>query len=168
MDVSTGLASFGALTEMLGLLVNERDRQKALAIQIEFTNKLLEAQTHLSQLQGTVIDQQRLVATLEQRLRDMSAREAEKERYVLSKVGTEREFFAYRLRGATELGERADEVDHFVCQPCLDGGKKVVLSGNGEGYWECPACKSGAMTGPAAVQGEGMTRRRRSNLLSGY
>lgn len=146
MDFSTGLASFSAMSDLFALLVNERDRQKATAIQVEFTNKLIEAQTHLSQLQGTVIEQQRLIASLEQRVRDMSAREAEKERYVLSKVGSHREFFAYRLRGAAELVERADEIDHFLCQPCFDSGKKVVLSGNGEGYWECPVCRHGSQT----------------------
>jgi hypothetical protein len=168
MDVSTGLASFAALSDLVGLLVNERDRQKAAAIQIEFTNKLLEAQTHLTQLQGTVIEQQRLVATLEQRVRDMAARETEKARYVLAKVGTEREFFAYALRPAAELEERCDEVAHFLCQPCFDADKKVVLIGNGDGYWECPVCKTHAMTGPAAAQGGGATRRSRSSILDGY
>lgn len=150
MDVSTGLASFSALKEIAGLLVNERDRQKAAAIQIEFTNKLIEAQAHLTQLLGTVIDQQGRIGTLEQRVRDMQAREAEKARYVLSKMGTEREFFAYRLRATTELQEGIGEVDHFICQPCFDGGKKVVLSGNGDGYWECPACKHGAQVSAGA------------------
>lgn len=167
MDVSTGLASFGALTEMLGLLVNERDRQKALTIQIEFTNKLLEAQTHLSQLQGTVIDQQRLIATLEQRVRDMAAREAEKERYVLAKLGTEREFFAYRLRGSAELVERADELSHFICQPCFETGKKVVLNGNGDGFWECTSCNRGGQLFPGTPV-ERTSRRRRDDLLEGY
>lgn len=150
MDVSTGLASFSALKEIAGLLVNERDRQKAAAIQIEFTNKLIEAQAHLTQLLGTVIDQQGRIGALEQRVRDMQACEAEKARYVLSKVGTEREFFAYRLRAAAELQEGCGEVDHFLCQPCFDGGKKVVLSGNGSGYWECPACKHGAQVSAVA------------------
>lgn len=167
MDISTGLASFSALSEMVGLLVNERDRQKAAVIQIEFTNKLLEAQTHLSQLQGTVIEQQRLVSALEQRIRDMTAREAEKERYALAKVGAEREFFAYRLRAAAELVERADEVSHFLCQPCFDAGKKAVLVGNGDGYWECPVCKFGAQAEPARPI-QYATRRRRQDLLDGY
>lgn len=166
MDISTGLASFSALSEIVGLLVNERDRQKAAALQIDFTNKLLEAQTHLSQLQGTVIEQQRLVSALEQRIRDMTAREAEKERYVLAKVGAEREFFAYRLRAATELVERADEVSHFICQPCFEAGKKIVLSGNGDGFWECPVCKHGALVEPAKPMGCLTTRR--EDWLDGY
>ncbi len=40
-------------------------------------------------------------------------------------------------------GPRRREVAHFLCQPCFDGGKKVVLAGNGDGYWWCPVCKHG-------------------------
>lgn len=167
MDVSTGLASLRAAVELGGLLVNERDRQKAAAIQIDFTNKLTEAQTQLMELLGTVIDQQRLIATLEKRVREMEASKAEKERYVLSKIGTEREFFAYRLRPSAELVERADEVEHFVCHPCFEGGKKVVIHGNGDGYWECPVCKDGAQVTPVTPISR-VTRRGRSDLLAGY
>ena len=167
MDVSTGIASLRGLVEISGLLVNERDRQKAAAIQIEFTNKVIEAQTHLLELLGTVIDQQRQIGALEQRCSDMAAAQAEKQRYVLAKVGTEREFFAYRLRASAELVERADEVEHFACQPCLEGGKKVVLSGNGDGYWECPVCKHGAQAGPATPI-QHVTRHGRGNLIAGY
>lgn len=168
MDLSTGIASLQGLAHLVGLLVNERDSQKAAAIQIEFSNKLIEAQTHLTQLLGTVIDQQGRIGTLEQRLRDMVAVQAEKERYVLAKVGTEREFFAYALRDLAEQKERRTEVAHFACQPCFELGKKVVLSGNGDGYWECPACKHGAQTGATSLGSVGGRVRIRQELLDGY
>jgi hypothetical protein len=168
MDFSTGIASLQGLANLVGLLVNERDSQKAAAIQIEFSNKLIEAQAHLAQLLGTVIDQQGRIGALEQRVRDMEAVQAEKERYVLAKVGTEREFFAYALRDAAELKERRTEVAHFACQPCFELGKKVVLSGNGSGYWECPACKHGAQTGVTSFGGVGGQTRSRRDLLAGY
>ena len=155
------------LVELGKGLVNERDRQKAAAIQIEFTNKLIELQTHVQQLLGTVIDKQGLISSLEQRVRDLEASQAEKERYVLAKLGTEREFYAYRLRPSAELLQRADEVEHFVCQPCFEADKKVVLSGNGGGYWECPVCKHGAQAGPATPMSH-VTRRSREDLLRGY
>jgi hypothetical protein len=131
-----------------GLLVKERNREKAVSIQIDFSNKLIEVQAKLSELLGTVIEQQRLIPVLEQRIRNMEAQAAEKQRYVLAKVGSEGEFFAYRLRPPAELKERADEAPHFLCQPCFDAGQKAVLIGNGEGYWECPVCKVGAQTTP--------------------
>lgn len=146
MDVSPLLPSLTSAAELGRLWIGERDRQKAAAIQIELTDKITQAQTHVSQLLGAVIDQQALIATLNQRVRDMAAHEAEKERYVLAKVGTDREFFAYRLKAPAELADRADEISHFVCQPCFERGQKVVLCGNGAGYGERPVCKLGAQT----------------------
>lgn len=146
MDFSTGIASLRAVVDLSGLLINERDRQKAASIQVDLTNQVIQAQAQLLELLGAVIDQQRLVPALEQRIRDLEATKTEKERYLLAQVGTEREFFAYALRAHGELVERQSEVSHFVCQPCLEGGKKVVLCGNGDGYWECPVCKHGAQT----------------------
>ncbi len=167
VEIGTAIAALSALKDLGAGLVNERDRQKAAAIQVEFTNKLIEAQAQLTELLGTVISQQGKIGVLEKHVRDMEAAKAEKERYVLAKVGTEREFFAYRLRTSTELVERPDEVSHFVCQPCFESGKKVVLSGNGDGYWECAVCKHGAQVGPATPINH-VTRRSRSDLLEGY
>lgn len=168
MEFASAIASFSALKDLGAALIGERDRQKAAAIEVEFNKQLIEAQTHLAQLLGTVIDQQGRIGTLEKRVRDMEAAQAEKERYVLAKVGTEREFFAYRLRDPAELTERVDEVEHFICQPCFETGKKVVLSGNGDGYWECPACKHGAQTGASSFSGAGARTRSRGDLLGGY
>ena len=146
--VAGAKASFAALKNLSLLLINERDRQKAAAIQIEFSEKLIEAQTQLFELLGTVIQQQGNLSVLEQRIRELDARAAEKQRYELAKVGSGREFFAYRLRPPSELQERADEAPHFICQPCFEAGKKAVLIGNGEGFWECPVCKVGVQTEP--------------------
>lgn len=141
-------ASLTAVLQLGGAMVNERDRQKLAAIHAELTEKLLAAQAQLSQVLGAVIEQQRHIPILEQRIRELEAERTEKQRYVLAKIGSEREFFAYRLRGAAELVERIDEHPHFVCQPCFEAGKKVVLVGNGDGYWMCPVCKHGAQVEP--------------------
>ena len=143
-EISAAITAFSTLKDLAVGLVGERDRQKAAAIEVEFTHKLIEAQSHLTQLLGTVIEQQGRIGALEKRLRDMEAAQAEKERYVLAKLGAGGEFFAYRSRPSAEFEEGVSEVEHFVCQPCFDGGKKVVLSGNGDGYWWCPTCKHGA------------------------
>lgn len=168
MDIPALLSSANALAHLGGLLVKERDSQKAAAIQIDFTNKLMEMQAKLSELLGTVIEQQRLIPTLEQRIRELQAQATEKSRYVLAKVGIEREFFAYRLRPAAELEERSDEVEHLLCQPCFDAGKKAVLIGNGEGFWHCPLCKTGVSAGPAAAQSHAIAQSRRRFLDRGY
>lgn len=155
MDTSTAIASFRALWDVATLLVNERDRQKALAIQSDFANKLIDAQTQASELLGSVIEQQRLIWVLEETVRDLKAHQAEKARYELAVVGTEGEFMAYRLRSAAELKERRDEVPHLVCQPCFEKGQKFVLQGNGGGYLWCPDCNLGAQ----AFAGEPTGRR---------
>ncbi len=153
MDISSLIASTGAglaaLKDLGGALLDERDRQKAAAIHIQFTEKLIDTQAQLLQVLSTVIEQQRQIPVLEQRIRDLEADRAEKERYVLAKLGTEREFFVYRLRDASELEERAGEIPHAICQPCFELDKKVVLVGNGDGYWWCPVCKHGAQVWPA-------------------
>lgn len=150
-EISAAITAFSTLKDLAIGLVGERDRQKAAAIEVEFTNKLIEAQTHVMQLLGTVIEQQGRISALEQRLRDIEAAQAEKERYVLAKLGTGREFFAYRLRPGAELKNGVSEVEHFVCQPCFDAGKKVVLDGNGAGYWGCSVCKHGADVGGSSA-----------------
>lgn len=178
MDVLSAIASLGSglglMKDLGGALLDERDRQKAAAIHIEFTEKLISAQAQLSQVLGAVIEQQRLVPVLEERIRELEAERAEKNRYVLAKLGTEREFFAYRLRTPAELVERVDEEPHFVCQPCFEAGKKIVLVGNGEGYWACPVCKHGAQverSGGASgytIDPEPVFRRSRRSVTDGY
>lgn len=163
-EVGAALSALAALKELAAGLVGERDRQKAAAIELEFTNKLMQAHAQFAQLLGTVIDQQRRIHTLEQSLRDMQAAQAEKERYVLAKVGSVGEFFAYRPRPDAEFEQGSGEVAHFVCQPCFETGKKVVLMGNGEGFWRCPVCGCGAQTEPR----EAIAVRRRPSLTDGF
>lgn len=153
MDVPTLLSGIGGgitVLKDLGMaLLDERDRQKAAAIHIDFTNKLIGLQSELMQALSAVIDQQRLIPVLEQRIRDLETESAEKSRYELAKLGTEGDFFVYRLRSASEANEGIGEVAHFLCQPCFDADKKVVLVGNGDGYWHCPVCKHGFQTEPS-------------------
>lgn len=148
MEIASWIAgvgtSFSVLKDMGGAMLNERDRQKAATIHIQFTEKLIDTQAQLSQVLSAVIEQQRQIPVLEQRIRELEAERAEKQRYVLAKFGSEREFFVYRLRDAAELDERADEIPHAICQPCFEAGKKILIVGNGDGYWHCPVCKHGA------------------------
>lgn len=141
--ISSAGASFTLLKDLGRALLDERDRQKAAAIHIQFTEKLIDTQAQLMEVQSAVIEQQRRIPILEQRIRELQAEQAEKARYELAKLGIDGEFFAYRLRDAGEPGQGAGEIAHFVCQPCFDAGKRVVLAGNGDGYWWCPVCKHG-------------------------
>jgi len=150
MDVPSLIASSSAaytvVKDLIGALLNERDREKAAAIKLDLFEKLAEAQAQLLQVQSGALALQGQVFTLQERNRQLEAARSEKERYELAKIGTEGEFFAYRLRSVAELDKGAGEVAHLLCQPCFDTGKKYVLAGNGDGHWGCPVCKHGAQT----------------------
>lgn len=148
MDINALISSLSSISNIGKALIDERDRQKLASLQIELTNKIIEAQSQLSQVLGTVIEQQRLIPILEQKIRQLEAGEAEKARYQLIKLGTSREFFVYALRSDPESLKSNDEPQHYLCQPCFDAGKKAVLHGNGEGYWKCPICDKGAQVTP--------------------
>lgn len=128
MDVSTLVASVSGAAELAKLLVNERDRQKAAAIEGQLTDKLTQAQIQLSQVLGAVIEKDGRIQALAERVRELEAEQSEKQRYRLAKLGAVGDFFAYELRPAAELVERSDEPAHFICQPCFDIRKqKSVL-----------------------------------------
>lgn len=165
MDVSTISASVGAVVEIAGLLIKERDRQKAAAIQIDFTDKVIQLQTQVLEVMETVINQQRRIAALEQRERELLASAAEKERYELTKLGMEGQFFAYRERGAGEGEQGGGQAVAFFCQPCFEGGKKFALNDNGDGYVWCPVCKHGAQVAP---ESDWRARRGRDVGVGGF
>ena len=138
------LSSVGAMARGL---VDERDRQKALAIQLDLSEKLLQAQAKFGEVLGAVIEKDRTIQALRERVGELEASQAEKARYRLAKVGTVGEFFAYQLRPADELTERSDEPVHFVCQPCFDAGKKGVLR-IGSYVASCPICQTSVSIKP--------------------
>ena len=131
METTTMLALTGAaytyLKDIGGFALNERDRQKFAAIQMDLTEKIIQAQADVLEVQSTIATERALVRSLQDRLAELEREERERSRYQLAKLGTVGDFFAYRLRPASELTERADEPEHFVCQPCFDAGKKSVL-----------------------------------------
>lgn len=140
-EISSLVSSLAHAKNLGSALLEERDRQKAAAIQIDLTNQIVQAQGQLSQVLGAIIDKDGTIQTLTQRVRELEAQQSEKARYRLAKVGTVGQFFAYELRPAAELVERTDEPAHFLCQPCFDGGKKGVLRQSGI-WMQCPLCNS--------------------------
>lgn len=144
MDVTTLTASFAGVTELVSLMVSERDRQKLATLQSDLTAKIISTQSELTKVLGTIIEQERKIHALEQRNRDLESAAAERGRYKLTKMGEKVEFYAYQLCESTDVIDGSGEVGHFLCQPCFDAGKKAVLVGNGEGYFSCPICRQGA------------------------
>lgn len=149
MDVSTLVASISGAAELAKLLVNERDRQKAAAIESQLTDKITQAQIQLSQVLGAVIEKDGLIQVLTERVRELETEQSEKSRYRLAKLGAIGDFFAYELRPAAELVERSDEPAHFICQPCFDIRKqKSVLRIQGTNC-TCGSCNAKVQIKPA-------------------
>ena len=149
--ISETFAIAGMLTHIRslgGALINERDTQKAAAIQIDLTNKIIQAQAQLTQIQSTIIEKNGLIQTLTQRVSELEANKSEKARYRLAKFSVAGEFCAYQLRPVAELAERIDEPDHLACQPCFEAGKKIILQ-VGNGHAVCPVCKTSGRVGQA-------------------
>lgn len=149
MDVSTLVASISAAAELAKLLVNERDRQKAAAIEGQLTDKITQAQIQLSQVLSAVIEKDGRIQALTERVRELETEQSEKSRYRLAKLGAIGDFFAYELRPAAELVERSDEPAHFICQPCFDIRKqKSVLRIQGINC-TCGSCNAKVQIKPA-------------------
>ena len=138
-EISALLSSAGALHEIFKTIINARDSGISAAVKSDLTERLLESQARLSQVLGTIVEKDALIQSLAQRVRELEADQSERARYQLAKLGAVGDQFAYRLRPAAELVERADDPPHFLCQPCFDAGKKSVLRLDAR-YARCSLC----------------------------
>lgn len=127
MDTSALISSIGGVFELARLAVDERDRQKASAIKADLTDKVIQAQSQLSQVMAAIIEKDATIHALSERVRNLEAEQSEKLRYQLREVGPGGHALAYQLRPAAELSERQDEPTHFLCQACLDVRKQKSM-----------------------------------------
>jgi hypothetical protein len=142
-ELAAAASSLGTIKDLASALINERDGHKSTAIKIDFTEKLIHLQHQFLEVHSAVISKDALIHSLTQRVRELEGEKSEKGRYMLTKLGSDGDFFAYKLRSPGELVERQDEAPHFVCQPCFDRGEKSVLH-VGEYNAFCPLCKQAA------------------------
>lgn len=146
----TGLiATFGALKQAAGVLIDARDAEKLSAAKLEFMERLAEANIQLLQVLDVATQQAVALGAANEHLRELQAGQRERAGYQLAEVVTGRGFFGYRPGAGAEAAQRGDEPVHFLCQPCFDAGRKAVLNHNGDGHWWCPVCKHGAQLMPA-------------------
>ena len=154
MEASTTIAalqaSYAFLKDVGGFALNERDRQKFTALNIDLTDKIIQAQANIIQIQDAITSKGVLLRALQERISDMERDERERGRYQLTKLGTAGDFFAYKLRPAGELTERSDEPEHFLRQSCFDAGKKGILRIIGS-YCSCPICHAKTTIAPSAT-----------------
>lgn len=151
-ETSALLSSLATIKDLGSALFRERDQQKQATIQIDLTDKVIQAQAQLSQVLAAVIDKDQMIQTLRDQVRALEQAQNERDRYALHRLGdgSEGDYFVYKLRAPADLRERTDEPQHFVCQTCFDAGKKSVLVHNGDGYWFCHLCEKGRQVSPRA------------------
>lgn len=149
-ETSALLTSLATIKDLGSAFFRERDQQKQTAIQIEFSDKVIQAQAQLSQLLAAVIDKDQTIQNLRDQVRTLEQAQNERDRYALHRLGdgSEGDYFVYKLRAPADLKDRTDEPGHFLCQTCFDAGKKSVLVHNGEGYWFCHLCDKGRQVSP--------------------
>jgi len=135
-------AAIGAATTAINILktaVEARDDAKIKAAVIDISIRLLDVSTSADNLAAENGTLQGNLHSAQAELRELREKVTERDRYTLSKLGSLGEFYAYKLRAPAELSDRTDEVPHYVCQPCFDGGKKSVLR-VGTYTAKCPVC----------------------------
>lgn len=140
--------SLTALKDIGTVAFGAHNAQVAMTAKLEFMEKLIEAQTKLSQITAAIVEKDGVIASQSQRIRELEAMQSERARYELHKLSVSGNVFAYRLKDAAALAERPDEPVHFICQPCFDSGRKVVLQGDntyssdgGIPVLTCPVCR---------------------------
>jgi hypothetical protein len=148
MDIPSLISSLNGARQLAGLLVEERDRQKVAAIQIDLTEKLIQAQTQVAEVLAAHLAQTNAVQSLRDRVRELEANQFERDRYKLAKLGVVGDAFAYVLRDSSQLKDRADEPTHYLCQTCFDNGRKSVLKISND-YSKCSLCSDVVRIKPA-------------------
>ena len=165
-EISMAMASFNVLKDIGAAFIGERDRQKALAIEIDFTKQLIDLQSKLVEVLSASVAKDALYQAQADRIRQIEAAASEKERYELAQISAVGNFFAYGLRAPSELAHRPHEPKHFLCQTCLDIRQhKSVLMFRGTDC-TCPACKTSFAVGQAVAAVT--VRSRRSGIADNF
>jgi hypothetical protein len=137
LEISAALASVKATLDLTRVALDARDDAKAKAAIGDMSNRLSEAF-----VSGLAIAEKNLalmaqVADMDQQLRELQGRMAERDKYVLHEVAPGR--FVYRFEPPVKASDSRAVPTHHLCQPCFDQGKKIVLQLATAGEWEPPA-----------------------------
>lgn len=140
-SIATAIASLKSAQELATATLAVRDFNQSAAAIAQINEKLLAAQqgllahnTMLLQLQSDYVDTTR-------ELRELKEAATQKAAYTLFDIGGG--VFVYRKKSEPGDGgavaTTSQEPEHYVCQPCFDGGKKSVLQHWGDD-WRCSLC----------------------------
>lgn len=151
-SIGTAFTAIDLIRKGLGAAIELRDFNKAAAELAKLNEALISAQTALLAQNTALFDLQREKFETAEKLRKAEEALAERGRYSLFELTTGN--YAYRVNvaplpsGPGEPG--SSEPVHYLCQPCFDGGKKVVLQRHeiwGSVHARCPTCTLEVDTG---------------------
>ena len=155
MDLSSITTAFTAIDLVrrgLSAAIEVRDFNQAAAELAKLNEALLSAQAALLAQNGALFELQREKFETAEKLRKMEEALAERGRYSLVEVTPGG--FAYRVNLAPQQGGASEpgstEPVHYLCQPCFDTGKKIVLQRHaqfGSVHIRCSSCTLEVDTG---------------------
>ena len=142
-SIATAIASLKSAQELAAATLGVRDFNQSAAAIAQINEQLLAAQqgllahnTMLLQLQSEHFE-----ATKE--LRDLKDALSQKAGYELFDLGGG--VIVYRANLAPQQAgtgsPSSSQPEHYLCQPCYDGGTRVVLQPAGDGYLRCTVCR---------------------------
>ena len=121
-----------------------------------------ETKLKLADLIGTLADAKLEVIGVQQVLAEAEARVRELEGALKTRQNLRWKEPSYWL-------ETEGTMDGPFCQQCYDTDRKLVrLQGNGEGWFECKACKSSYVTAESRTRDAAETNARHSAYRGGY
>lgn len=150
--VSAAITSIKTAKDIAGSALAVRDWNLVATEIAKMNDQLLKAQDALFSHNSQLLELQQQLFETTEKLRKAEESIAERGRYSLVDVGGGQ--WAYRVNVSPVQGgsgePSASQFPHYVCQPCFDNGRKVVLQlGDAMGYkhlW-CPVCKTTVSAG---------------------
>lgn len=130
--ITSSLSSLAALADLGKSAIGVRDAAQVTTIVAQMNDKVLAVQNNLYRHQAELMELQQKFHEAQLKIRDMEAREGERDRYELHEPY--RGSFVYRLKGTIN-----GEPSHMLCQTCFDTGRKSILQGDSSHVF-CKPC----------------------------
>ena len=144
--ISAAVNSLRLAKDIGSSAIELRDFNQLAGEMAKMNGELLKAQDALFAHQTTLLEMHGKYADACNELRELKDALNERGRYALFEIGAGK--FAYRLKvggaGEPSVVPGANEPMHYLCQPCFDDGRKMVLqlysdAADGPGAM-CPHC----------------------------
>ncbi len=148
-DIASMAALAGTLKTCYDLgnaAIGLNDSNKLSTAIAQMNKQLLEAQHSLFVLSGQAFALQQQLVQSEEQKRKLEASLEERDRYVLFEVGREQFVYRFKVEQEVAAGPGISQPAHYICQPCFDNGRKVVLrffdSSTFGPHYTCSVCQA--------------------------